>query len=95
MKVRRVRIQNYRSVKDADFYPSDLCALIGGNNCGKSNVLKAINLVLGERWPGVRSVEDKDFHGYSEDCEIAVTIWFDQTRQVRGDVGEPQDFTGV
>lgn len=95
MKLRRVRIQNYRSIKLADFCPTTLCALIGGNNCGKSNVLRAINLVLGDRWPSVRGIEDKDFHGYDENSDISITIWFDETRQVRGDVGDPVDFTGI
>jgi predicted ATP-dependent endonuclease of OLD family len=66
MKVRRVRIENYRSIRDAEFKLPDLCALIGGNNCGKSNVLRAINMVLGDRWPSVSAVEDRDFHGYDE-----------------------------
>ena len=53
MTIRRVRIENYRSDREADFALPCLCALIGGNNSGKSNVLRAINLVLGDRWPSV------------------------------------------
>ena len=95
MRLERVRIQNYRSIKDAEFRPTDLCALIGGNNCGKSNVLRAINLVLGDRWPSVRSLDDKDFHGYDEAQDIAVSLWFDEQREVRGDVGDPVPFHGI
>jgi putative ATP-dependent endonuclease of OLD family len=95
MRLERVHIQNYRSIKEADFRPSELCALIGGNNCGKSNVLKAIDLVLGDRWPGVRSLEDKDFHGYDESREICISLWFNEERTVRGDVGDPVPYSGI
>ena len=95
MLLTKVRIQNYRSIKDAEFAPSTLCALIGGNNCGKSNALKAIDLILGDRWPTTRAVEDKDFHGYAEESEIVISLWFDIEREVRGDVGDPATFTGV
>ena len=95
MRLTRVRIQNYRSIKDAKVSLSALCALIGGNNSGKSNVLKAINLVLGDRWPSVRSLEDKDFHGYDETKDIVIGLWFDEAREVRGDVGDPKEFSGI
>lgn len=95
MKIRRVRIENYRSIREADFKLPDLCALIGGNNCGKSNLLRAINLVLGDRWPSVSAIEDRDFHGYDEAKDISISIWFDETRDVRADVGDPQSFSGI
>ena len=95
MRINKVRIDNYRSVQTAAFLPSKLCALIGGNNSGKSNILKAINFVLGERWPSVRNIEEWDFHGYDESREICISVWFDETRQVRSDVGDPSDFSGI
>jgi putative ATP-dependent endonuclease of OLD family len=95
LQIQRVKIENYRSIQIAEFSPSPLCALIGGNNCGKSNVLKAINLVLGDRWPSVRAIEDWDFHGYEENKDIVVSVWFDEVREVRGDIGNPTPFSGV
>ena len=95
MQLTRIRIRNYRSIKEAEFEPKNLCALIGRNNCGKSNVLRAINLVLGDRWPSVRSIDDKDFHGYDEGNDIEINLWFDEAREVRGDVGDPVSFAGV
>jgi putative ATP-dependent endonuclease of OLD family len=76
MKLRRVRIENFRSIRLADFQPTDLCALIGGNNCGKSNLLHAINLVLGDRWPSVNGIEDRDFHGYDEAALSEISLPF-------------------
>jgi putative ATP-dependent endonuclease of the OLD family len=95
MKIRRVQIENYRSIRKADFKLGDLCALIGGNNCGKSNLLRAVNLVLGDRWPSVSAFEDRDFHGYNEAKDIIISIWFDEAREVRADIGDPKTFTGI
>lgn len=44
MKISRVYIENYRSIKKLDFSPGNYCVLIGENNAGKSNILKAVNL---------------------------------------------------
>lgn len=95
MRIERVRIQNYRSIKDCTFEPGDLCALIGGNNTGKSNILKAINLILGDRWPGVNSIDDRDYFQYQTDDDIVISVWFDEVQQVRGDIGNPKDVHGV
>lgn len=48
MKISRIYIENYRSIKKLDFLPGNYCVLVGENNAGKSNILKAVNLVLGE-----------------------------------------------
>ena len=58
MKISRVYIENYRSIKRLDFTPGNYCVLVGENNAGKSNILKAVNLVLGETWPTDRTFND-------------------------------------
>jgi putative ATP-dependent endonuclease of the OLD family len=50
MKIKRLLVYNFRSIKELDINTSDLCALIGPNSSGKSNILRAIDLVLGEGW---------------------------------------------
>lgn len=59
VKLTRVEIRNYRSVFEAAGAPtlvlslaSGMNALVGPNNCGKSNVLKAIALALEEGHEG-------------------------------------------
>lgn len=94
MRLKSVRIQNYRSVKDLYFEVGDLCALIGFNNAGKSNVLNALAFVLGETWPSTRSIDPADFYAYSED-DMVITLWFDEERKVRGDVGDPVSYSGI
>lgn len=95
MKITRIRVENYRSIKECDFEPSMLCALIGGNNTGKSNILRAVDLLLGERWPGVNSFDERDHYQYDVDNDINISVWFDETKEVRGDIGDPQPVNGI
>lgn len=44
MRISRVRIKNYRNLKDIDVETDKLTVLVGSNNSGKSNFLKAITL---------------------------------------------------
>lgn len=52
MYISKVKIKNYRSIKDLtiNFNP-DKNIIVGKNNLGKSNIIKAINIVLGENSP--------------------------------------------
>lgn len=43
-----VRIENFRSIETLELSLSMTNLLIGANNCGKSNFLKAINIALGQ-----------------------------------------------
>jgi putative ATP-dependent endonuclease of OLD family len=47
--------------------------LLGENNAGKSNIVRAIDLLFGERWPGTFEPDDHDFFGRDPDgIEIRV-----------------------
>lgn len=93
--VRRLRIRNYRSIRDwVDItFPRDgPLILVGENNAGKSNIVRALELVLGESWPGSYEPEDHDFHNRDRnnaplevivDVEgVAHTDVYGRTRQV-------------
>jgi putative ATP-dependent endonuclease of OLD family len=67
-QIRKIRIKNYRSIEDwiEIAVPTTTGAplvLIGENNAGKSNILRALTLVLGERWPGSHNPEDHEAYG--------------------------------
>jgi putative ATP-dependent endonuclease of OLD family len=79
-QIRKIRIKNYRSIQDwveiavptASGAP---LVLIGENNAGKSNILRALTLVLGERWPGSHNPEDHEAYGRSLDgIELRVHV---------------------
>lgn len=44
MKISRIVIKNYRNIKDVDICLNNIVAIIGENNSGKSNLLKAVTL---------------------------------------------------
>ena len=44
VKISRVKIENYRNLKNIDVNLNDVVAIIGENNSGKSNFLRAITL---------------------------------------------------
>ena len=77
MGIKRVVIKNFRSIRDLDFEPKSLCTLVGENNSGKSTILRAINLVLGEQWPTERSFEESDFHNGNTKDPIVIEVYFD------------------
>jgi putative ATP-dependent endonuclease of OLD family len=70
-RVLHLRIGNFRSIGkriDVAFPTSGPLVLLGANNAGKSNIVRAIDLLLGEGWPGSYEPEDHDFHGRSRDA---------------------------
>ncbi|MEW6285395.1 MAG: AAA family ATPase [Chloroflexota bacterium] len=59
-------IEGYKSIRNQIVirFPKDTpLILVGENNSGKSNIISALDLLLGERWPGTREPEDHDFWG--------------------------------
>ncbi len=76
MQITRIRIQNWRSIKDVDFYPSGICSVIGPNNAGKTNILSALNFVLGEKWPSLNTLQDGDFYNRDRSRDIKIEINF-------------------
>ena len=49
-RIKRVRIEGYRSIEELEFNPSPLCALVGENSAGKSNILQELKIALGRDW---------------------------------------------
>lgn len=47
-KIRQITIKNFRSIIDLTMKTTDLTVIVGDNDCGKSNVLRALNLFFNE-----------------------------------------------
>jgi predicted ATPase len=45
MKISKLHVQGFRSLKDVEWYPGDLNIVIGPNGSGKSNLLKLLELI--------------------------------------------------
>ena len=50
MQISRLKISNFRSIKEADIQFGAVTVLIGTNNAGKSAILEAIRIALTRRW---------------------------------------------
>lgn len=76
MSLSRVLIENYRSVKRCEFRPRELTALVGENNAGKSNILRALTTVLGRDWVSATSFNEHDFRDHDLSRDILVDLEF-------------------
>jgi putative ATP-dependent endonuclease of OLD family len=76
MLIDKIRVKNYRSCKDITIYPQDIMALVGPNNAGKTNILSALNFLLGERWPSRQGLALSDFYNQEERRPLAVEVGF-------------------
>ncbi|MDR3559570.1 MAG: DUF2813 domain-containing protein, partial [Candidatus Pacebacteria bacterium] len=61
MKIRvdTLRVAGFRGLKDLEIFLPRIAVLIGGNNSGKTSLLKAMGLVLGDY---SRYLSEEDFH---------------------------------
>lgn len=70
MYVSRLYLKNYRSIKELDLvFHKGKNVIIGRNNCGKSNIVRALDIVLGETSPTYAKAENitsGDFHTWRE-----------------------------
>jgi predicted ATP-dependent endonuclease of OLD family len=82
MKIKTVNIQGFRSIKEPlELHLEQVNALIGANNCGKSNILSAIYRVLGRDWVTKNSFDDSDVHNEDFDTDIMIDFEFDEPFQ--------------
>jgi putative ATP-dependent endonuclease of the OLD family len=90
MRITRVRIENFRSIKNLDIELGETTVFIGQNNSGKTAILDAIRIALTRRW-GQRGTgfTEYDIHLGSETADpkassgVAIELRADE--QVAGD----------
>ena len=73
MRLVKAHIENFRSLRNIDVNFNKCTIFVGKNNTGKSNVLKAIDLVLGE---GYYRVTNNDFYNQDESLTIKIDLFF-------------------
>lgn len=83
MKLKSVAIRNFRSIREIDFeFPdSGMLVLVGSNNAGKSNIIRAIDTVCGETWRFSDKMDDHDFYARDRDRTIEIDLRFSRGRQ--------------
>lgn len=73
MLLSEVYIKNYRSIEELKLKLGKCSIIVGKNNSGKSNILKAIDLVLGEKYI---KLTKNDFYNRDENREIKIKLTF-------------------
>lgn len=76
MRISRLQISNFRSIKTLDIELPQICAFVGPNNAGKSNILLAIQRVLGRDWVTVTSFDEADVYCRDPNLDIDLSISF-------------------
>ncbi|MFA6194091.1 MAG: AAA family ATPase, partial [Parcubacteria group bacterium] len=75
MKISKVSIKNFRSIKEISFEAKDLSLFIGNNGTGKTSIIEAINFALSPYFLSGR-IKHTDFYNGSDDS-IIIRIEFD------------------
>lgn len=85
MKLLKVKIKNFKSIKEIEFeYPeSGILVLVGENNAGKSNIIRALDLICGESWIGKDKLENHDYYLRDTSLDLQIVLYFDNKRSVR------------
>lgn len=79
MKIRALRVSNYRSIENLDLtFPSNFSAICGANDSGKTNIIRAIRALLREDEPSLFTQEEKI--SFKEDFPK----WLPSDQQVKG-----------
>jgi putative ATP-dependent endonuclease of OLD family len=77
MRISRVRIEGFRSVESLQLELPQVCAFVGPNNAGKSNILEAINRVLGRDWVTKAAFSEEDVAWHHPDGDINIEVELD------------------
>ncbi len=72
-----LHIENFKSIKNLDVKFNKINAIVGPNNAGKSNIMRALSIVLGETWPSIRSIDDNDYFNRDINNTIKIQVMFD------------------
>src|SRR4030042_5583121 len=76
-----LKIEHFRSIENVTVYfpQNKPVILFGQNNAGKSNILTALDVVLGENYPTSRKFEDADFFQRDKTVSISITASFSRS----------------
>ncbi len=82
MKIKSIHIENFKSIKklDINFPDNNLLILTGHNNAGKSNIVRAIDLICGETWKKANDLNNNDYYLRDTTQNIKIKLLFDNGR---------------
>lgn len=78
MKITKVSIDNYKSIKHLEFTPNTgINSFVGANSTGKSNIFEAITWMLGPTFPSFNSTRKEDRFLGDDNNKISIRLDFD------------------
>lgn len=78
MKIEHLDIVNYKSIKELHLdLNSRINVFIGANNVGKSNIMSAMEYLLGPTYPMVNRLDKSDFYNGQDDQPLKIAMRFD------------------
>ena len=78
MRLKRIKVENFRSVQALEIELPQVCAIVGPNNVGKSNILEAMRRVLSGEWgPRASSFSEDDMYLRDAELDIAIECSFE------------------
>lgn len=93
VKITRIKIENFRSVKQIEFATTDFNIYVGQNNCGKTNFFEAIEFFFNGLGKGVNA-DDLKFKRQS-DLEIIVELEFSGALEGAAQMQSPANKTKI
>lgn len=82
MKIQRIIISNFRSLKEIDIGPAEFNVMVGQNNHGKTNLFEALQWFYSYQ----KTPIDEIRHSDSGDGEVSVEVHFSEVRDGLADV---------
>jgi putative ATP-dependent endonuclease of OLD family len=84
MRLRSLHVKNFRSLQSLTIELPQVCAIVGPNNSGKSNILEAIRRVLAPEWgPRTRDFTEDDVYLRDETLDIQIECSFEPPLEYR------------
>jgi putative ATP-dependent endonuclease of the OLD family len=80
MKIKTIRIENYRSFQDETISLNRYSCFVGPNGVGKSTVLAALNIFFQEKASSATDISkliDEDYFGKNTNNPVRITLTFD------------------
>ncbi|MBL8078260.1 MAG: AAA family ATPase [Anaerolineales bacterium] len=83
MKIKSIRIQNFRSFQDETIYLNKYSCFVGPNGAGKSSVLAALNVFFKDQSSAfdTANLEDEDYFCMDTANPVRITVTFNELNQ--------------